>query len=454
MINKIFYLPKGTEPTDDIVNNLLTGTARKKQLSHYKKMEQYMASEAITSRSAPHDVLAVTNHARYITKTNVGYLLGNPVQYLASKEYDITVITDAYRKQTISKLDVELATDASIFGHAFERIYVDESTTSYSTKIDPRNVILVYDDTVKHEKLFAIIYTESYDEKGEVIKDQYDATILTKDTVMERTLKGGVLAPLAGEKDQQHSFGEVPVIEYINSSDRMGDFEPVIPLIDAYNILQSDRVIDRERLVDAILAFYGADFDEKDREDLKNGRMLTRLPMDAKVEYIVKNINEADADVLRKTIASDIHKISMTPDMSDENFAGNSSGVALLYKLLAFEQHIKDKERYFEDALMERFRIYNSFLNTLSNTKITPTEEVDAVFKRALPQNDLEISQMINNLVGLVDKETLVAQLSFVKDAKETVELAEVENDFSDPKYANVEIPDANNNLDLEKDEK
>lgn len=428
MIKKVYYLPKGTEPEAQVINNLLTGSIRKKQIEHYNKLEAYMMNEAVVSRQAPHQILAVTNFARYISKTNVGYLLGNPVQYLVSDGYNIDAITDSYRKQTIGKLDVELATDASVFGHAFERIYTDENSDSWSTRVDPRNVILVYDDTVKHEKMFAVVYVPSYDEKGEVISGQFEATILTPTMVMERTLKNGELIG-DGKDDTAHSFGEVPIIEYMNSSDRIGDFEPVISLIDAYNILQSDRVIDRERLVDAILAFYGSDFDEKQRKELKDSRIIANMPEGSKIEYVIKNIDEADADVLRQTIATDIHKISMTPDMSDEKFAGNSSGVAILYKLLAFEQHIKDKERYFEDSLMDRFRLYNNFLVAKSTMAIVPTEEIDAVFKRALPQNDLETSQMINNLIGteLVDKETLAAQLSFVQDAKETVELAEAE---------------------------
>lgn len=224
----------------------------------------------------------------------------------------------------------------------------------------------------------------------------------------------------------------------------MGDSEPVLPLIDAYNILQSDRVIDRERLVDAILAFYGTDFTPEQQAMLKDSRMVANIPQDAKIEYVVKSIDEADADVLRKTIAADIHKISMTPDMSDENFAGNSSGVAILYKLLDFEQHIKDKERYFERSLLERFRIYNSFLVKGSKMDKISTEDIDVVFKRALPQNDLETSQIINNLNGLVDRETLVSQLSFVRDAKETVDLALSEKNEADKAMNNAEIADQN----------
>ena len=76
---------------------------------------------------------------------------------------------------------------------------------------------------------------------------------------------------------------------------------------------------------------------------------------------------------------------------------------------------------------------------------ISPAD-IDVVFKRALPQNDYEQSQMINNLVGLVDKETLVAQLSFVNDAKETVELAKEESDGQLEKaLSDNEITDKNN---------
>lgn len=428
-INKMFTLPKGTEPTDKIVSGLLASTQRKEQLKLYNKLYDYYMSEAITSRPAPNKLLAITNHARYIVKTNVGYLLGNPVNYLADDKYNIEAILKLYYHQTIGNLDVELAKDASVFGHAFERVYTDENSDSWSTRIDPRNIILVYDDTVKHEKMFAIIYLQAYNEKGEAIKDQYDATILTPTMTMERTLKGGKLIGTDVE-DSEHGYGEVPIVEYPNDSDRTGDFETVISLLDAYNILQSDRVLDRERLVDAILAFYGGTFTKEQQETLKDSRMIANLPPDAKIEYIIKNINESDADVLRQTIASDIHKISMTPDMSDENFAGNSSGVALLYKLLAFEQHIKDKERYFENALVDRFRLYNTLLHVKNNMPIIEPEEIDVMFKRALPQNDLEISQMINNLEGIVDKETLVSRLSFVQDAKDVVEaVAKEKND-------------------------
>lgn len=428
MINKVYTLPVGTAINDAIITGLITGNQRQENIELYNRLYSYYMSEAIASRETPHQLLAITNHARYIVKTNVGYLLGNPATYLASEKVDIEPLLNKYRCQTIGNLDVENATDASIFGHAFERIYVNKEGEPRSARIDPRNIILVYDDTVQHNKMFAIIYQPIVNDKGEIVKDSFEMTILTDTKTMERQLKDGHLVG-DEETDVEHGFGEVPVVEYLNSSDRVGDFESVISLLDAYNILQSDRVIDRERLVDAILAFYGMELSENDREDLQASRTIANIPQDAKIEYIVKNINEADADVLRTAILADIHKISMTPDMSDQNFAGNSSGVALQYKLLAFEQHIKDKERYFESALVHRFRIYNHILASIKKMKEVEPGEIDVVFRRALPQNDLEVSQMINNLTDIVDRETLVSRLSFVQDAKETVELAQKEQE-------------------------
>ena len=261
-------------------------------------------------------------------------------------------------------------------------------------------------------------------------------------------------------------FGDVPMIEYKNNPELIGDFEPVISLIDAYNMLQSDRVNDKEQLVDAILCMYGMDFDDDQAEMLKVSRMLANIPADGKVEYLVKQLNENEVDILRQNLETDIHKISMVPNMSDENFVGNASGVAIKYKLLAFEQMTKNKERYMEKGLKERFKLYNNFLVANSKMQEIPLEEVDAVFKRNLPQNDFEISQMINNLSDLVDSETLLAQLSFIKDPSDIIEAKKIEDEENQPTdpYANAfmnnEIPDANNqvsekvNSPLEEDKK
>lgn len=390
----------------------------------------------------------VINHAKYITDTNIGYLLGNPVYYQASKEYTdkIQPLLDSYNKQTINDLDSEIAKDISVFGSQYEYIYANESAEPRSCEIDNRNAVLVYDDTVEHNKLFGIIYRPI--KKGQKVI-YYEITVCSNTEISQYKVSSAELTLTV--PPQVHKFGAVPLIQYKNNPELMGDFEPVISLIDAYNVLQSDRVNDKEQLVDAILCLYGMDFDADQAELLKESRMLANIPTDGKVDYLVKTLQESDVEILRKSIEQDIHKISMTPNMSDENFVGNSSGVAIRYKLLAFEQNIKNKERYMEKGLMERFLIYNNYLCAVSKmTTSIPIEDVDAVFKRNLPSNDLEISQMINNLGDYIDSETLISQLSFIKDAFEIVELKKKEDEEKEPEesYSNMfsvnQAPDLN----------
>ena len=443
----MYTLPKNTKITNQLLNDVID--YNEKYVKRYKMLEDYYLGKHHILNREKEDRLKnnkiVVNHAKYITDTNVGYLLGNPVDYQASNEYNIEPILDEYKKQTINDLDSELAKDISIFGKQYEYVYADENADPKSCESDNKHTIIVYDDTVEHNKLFGLIYRPIME--GDKFKCW---EIIFVDKIEKCVYRSYTKRLQKIEKGTPHSFGDVPIIEYKNNPEFLGDFEPVLSLIDAYNLLQSDRVNDKEQLVDAILCMYGIDFSSEQAEMLKSSRMLANIPVDGKVEYLVKTLQEDDVDILRQNLENDIHKISMVPNMSDENFVGNSSGVAIRYKLLAFEQNIKNKERYMEKGLMERFKLYNNFLVTKSKMQEVPIEEVDAVFTRNLPSNDYETSQMINNLSDMVDSETLISQLSFVKDASEIVEAKKTEDENKpknpyDTLFQNNEVMDSNN---------
>lgn len=438
-----YTLPKDTEITYEVLNKVIEFNEqynkRYNRLSNY-----YLGLQDINYRTKDDRLKnnkVMINHAKYITDMSVGYLLGNPVDYQVNDEFDISAIINAYKKQTINDLDVEIAKNTSIYGLQYEYVYIDENAEPKSCKINNQNAIIVYDDTVEHTKLFGLIYRPIYEGK---VLSHYDIIYCDKSKIVNYKSINKTLSKIG--KEEYHSFSDVPMICYRNNEECIGDFEPVISLIDAYNILQSDRVNDKEQLVDAILCMYGMDFDYEQAEMLKESRMLANIPTDGRVEYLVKTLQEGDVDILRLNIENDIHKISMVPNMSDNNFVGNASGVAIKYKLLAFEQSIKNKERYFEKSLIERFKLYNNYLVTLSKMEDIPKEEVDVVFKRNLPSNDFETSQMINNLSDFIDSETLISQLSFIKDASDIVAAKEREsNQNYNSMYSSNEIVDINN---------
>ncbi len=156
-------------------------------------------------------------------------------------------------------------------------------------------------------------------------------------------------------------------------------------------------------------------------EQIRQEKMLYLPGEDVKVEYLTKSLTESDVEILKDSIKSDIHKFAMVPDLSDVNFAGNASGVAMRYKLFGLEQLTKVKERWFKEALQERMRLFTNFLAVKGQPKIDP-DDVEIVFKRALPANEFELAQMVATLNGMVPQETLLAQLPFVNDPAQSAE--------------------------------
>ena len=114
--------------------------------------------------------------------------------------------------------------------------------------------------------------------------------------------------------------------------------------------------------------------------------------------------------------------MTLTVDMSDEKFAGNSSGQALKLKLLTMDLLVKGKMRQMEQGLKERLQLYNRWLVTMGEMKPVGVEDVDVVFTVNLPVNEAEVVDMVTSLQGIVDDQTLLSQLWFVSDPKEAVD--------------------------------
>lgn len=284
---------------------------------------------------------------------------------------------------------------------------------------------------LKKNILFGVYY---YRFKDAVTgKYKYKATVGTENYIYELLLEGTYENNVyVDEEPKEHFLGDVPIIQILNNKNGVGDFEQQISLIDAYNTLMSDRVNDKEQFVEALLVVYGAlmgDDEEEVSEVVKilkeNG--LLELPLDAKAEYIARTFDESGMEVLRKAIKEDIYTFSHVPNLTDENFVGNSSGVAMEYKLLGLEMITKTKERYYKKALKQRITLYCNYLN-LKAISINPTAIIPT-FSRGLPKNLLELSQIITNLKGFVSQETLLNQLDFVEDAQTEIKKVDEEND-------------------------
>lgn len=390
----------------------------------------YDGKHAILKRSKTQTDLAnnklMINHAEYITDFATAYFMGNPIKYTFPGEEtrtDDDSLLQAFRKANITQVDTELARDLSIFGIGIEYVYQDKEGNTKSTNLDPRTAFLIVDDTVEENSLLGVHRIKKRDinnkEIGEVIK------AITDNTVYTYEFKNDTLNLI---NEEINIFNQVPVIEYWNKVNQKGDFESVISLINAYNLLQSDRVNDKEQYVDSLLVLYGTLAGDNSEEKLKTARELKRLGLlelseGDKVEYLSKTFHEADVELLKKSIIEDIHKISKVPNLTDENFAGNSSGVAMKYKLLGLEQLAQTKEEYYRIGLKERIKLYSNILNIKMIS--IDVDNIEMTFIRSLPVNELEIAQLITYLNNVVSQKTLLSLLPFVEDVDNEIERVE-----------------------------
>jgi SPP1 family phage portal protein len=228
---------------------------------------------------------------------------------------------------------------------------------------------------------------------------------------------------------REHFFGEVPMIAYENNSERQGDFEQIISLIDAYDQLMSSRLTDKKKFVDALLVFFGMTLREGDEGRLAQERFLDGAPLDARIEYIQKTFDESSVQVLADALVREMHKMTLTVDMSDEKFAGNASGQALKLKLLTMNLMVRNKIRRMEKGLKERFRLYNQWLYTMGEMEPVSINEIDVVFTVNMPIDEGEIVDMVTRLRGIVDDQTLLSQLWFIRDPAEALENIRKQND-------------------------
>lgn len=428
----IEYLDRSEVPDlEHIPPQVLTYLVRRAELAQgrYDRLWRYYLGQhdALRRRRKEEEVPVVVNYAKYVVDIALGYFLGQPVKYDPNerdgenRRLELKPLLDSYEAQHIAEVDASIGKTMGILGDCLELCYAtaDSDPRPRSARIDPRSGILVCDTTVEHRKLFALIWEKRQSVSGNT---HYAVTVYT-----DRTCRDYVCTNLAAEHFRPvgdvryHWFGAVPVIAYTNNEERQGDFEQIMTLIDAYDELMSSRLTDKKKFVDALLVFYGMTLAEGDEGRLERDKFIDGAPLDARAEYIQKTFHEGEVQVLSDALVREMHKMTMTVDMSDEQFSGNSSGQALKLKLMTMDLLSRNKMRRMERGLRERFALYNHWLTVLGVMKPVPHTEVDVVFTLNLPVNEEEAVDLVCKLRGIVDDQTLLSQLWFIRDPAEAL---------------------------------
>ena len=376
-------------------------------------------------------------YASLITSTLVGYFVGEPITYTADDDSMLQELQMLFEYNDEADENAELAKTASIYGVDYELLYMEKQDEGMGRPmlrfhtLDTRECIPIYDDTIEKNLIAFIRYYTVKD----ILTDKDKLVVeLATDKDIKRYEAGVVANSLTLVEEVPHYFGMVPIATYKNNEELIGDFEPVLSLIDAYDTMESDTVNDFDYFVDAYLALYGFTADSEDIVKMKENRVLL-MDQGTNAEWLIKNTDDNNTENMKIRLDKDIHKFSHCPDMSDENFAGNSSGVAIQYKLLGTENLISGKERKFKRGLQQRLELISRIQGLMGAS--FDWRAIDINFRRNIPANLTEIAQMISQLDGIVSNETLLAQVPFVDDVqaeleklKEEQEQAKMNNPF------------------------
>lgn len=368
----------------------------------------------------PDNRLAV-NFPRYITETFTGYGYGIPIKVSHPDKTVNDAIQLFGRDNEISDHESEMIKKCCIYGHAFEYIYQDEDTKTKLTACTPKEMFVVYDDTVKSRALFAVRYGYHTDETDQLGKMYGE--ILTKELI--EPFDGG-----DKQKSVVNPYGYIPVIEWRLNDERMGLYEAVAGLVEAYNHTIGEKANDVDAFAEAYLAVLGAEIDEEGIYKIRDNRVInlygTDDAKDILVEFLQKPTADGTQENLLDRLENLIYQTSMVANISDDSFGNGTSGTALAYKLQAMSNLALTFDRKIEKSLRKRYKIFCSLSTNVANKDAW--QDIEITTSRNLPKNRLEEAQTAQAVDGIVSHATQLSLLSIVKDPKEEIKAIEKEN--------------------------
>lgn len=433
------------------------------QLPRLKKLDEYyqardtaiLGANNRRSEEGKADHRAVHSFAKYIADFHTAFSVGNPINVKTLKE---SARFDEFNKiNDIDAHNYDMFLDMTRYGRAYEYIYRGKDNIEHVVRLDPQETFVIYDKSVDPQPVMAVRYhlVQNVDSQGAVINKYVCETWTETEHI--------VYKPSLSDADLTVDYSEAqlifPVVEYQNNTFRMGDYENVITLIDLYDASQSDTANYMTDLNDAMLVIKG-DIDtlfdgsmlmqgvdpndpaamKKLAEDkldmlkemrqanmllLKSGTTISGAQTNVDAEYIHKEYDVNGAEAYKKRVAADIHKFSHTPDLTDEKFSGNSSGVAMKYKLLGTFELASTKRRQFTHGLYRRYALIGELETKLHDKWELDAGELDFTYRDNLPTDDVTTIKELVDAGAQLPQKYLYQLLPNVTDPQDIIDMME-----------------------------
>ena len=354
----------------------------------------------------------VENRANEIVSFKVGYLCGEPIQYVGRNCDEIITAGIGTLNEYMflvdkPALDQEVVEWDMICGTANRMVLDNEAYAAESDEapfemytLDPRDSFVVYSNDVKRRRMLGVKYNT--DEFGQKTFSAYTDSLYF-------IIKDGKVT-----EQKAHALGVVPIIEYPANNARLGAFEIVLPLLDAINNIESNRMDGIEQFVQAFVKFINCDITKEDFEALKDLGAIKVKSSDgqhADVDIVTNELNQQQTQTLKEDIYKAILSICGLPSMSDGSTSDSSNNGAVILKngWQGAETRAKDSEMMFKRSEKEVLKLVLKLCDGLADLKLK-LKDIDMKFTRRNYDNIQSKSQV---LVAMLQQPKIHPLLAF-----------------------------------------
>ena len=391
------------------------------------RLGQYYDGENIISKQGavkdrPNYSINV-NMAKYIIDVATAYTFGIPVQYSTDNEQEKTILDKIkyiLKNCNDDEVDFQQGGDMSTFGVSYQLVLVTQGTEKIEDRIrikylNPLQTFYVVDNTIL-EKPVCAIYLYNYIENN-----QPKTRVYVYDPINLYIFNGsgGLVSNL--ESIEPHNMGDIPIIQCLNNDDAFSDIQGITDLLDSLSLVVSNNTDDLQSIANAILCASGGTLSEEQIQNI-NEYKTANLPVGAKMEWVIKNINPEATKQQIDYLLNFIFQISQVPDLTDDAFGGNQSGVAMQYKLWGINQLWITKTTKYEKALYARLKILLHLLQYQFESNVSLLDNIIITFSKNLPTDYSSIIDAVVKLKGIVADKTILKQIPFVEDVEAELE--------------------------------
>ena len=337
----------------------------------------------------------VVNFANEIVSFKVGYLLNSPFQYVAitDKNEEVNILNSYMYQVGKQAQDQEIIEWNHICGTAYR--YVEAKQPSEVNKgdspfdlytLDPRTTAIVYSSTFKKKRMAAITYTISAE-----LNTIRNFVVYTKDwifTYAEDTEK----KTISGLTQTPNTLGEIPVYEYPANNARLGAFEIVLPLLDAYNRISSNDVDGIEQTIQSFLKFINCDLDGDSLENLRQYGAIKIKSIDgapADVDSVKTDYSYDGANITKEDIHKAILTICGMPVQGNgSSISANNGAILIQNGWSQAEARAKSSETMFKGSERTMLNLVFKICRTIGEDGIDlKTSDVDCKSTRTNYEN-------------------------------------------------------------------